>query len=412
MKKRTYIIIGIIWLLAMAALATYRYLIPSSDAENRVTIQNKPLFTGNIDTIQDKISYSQSNFHLDEPNAYIDITYFKNIATTFNNLVVTTDKGLFPTLKYTIPTQPIANALQGIKANFTYKINFSKDITPEINSKWITMSGNEFVFKTDFTLTHESQGINTTYNGNVNYQKPFSIDGNNVTDTMNVSVTYTFPETLHVGDTIYLSDPILPDTFCDGGNTLTYCWINRTHLVNATDNILSAKNVIINNSGQIRNQTAINFYINLTGNFTMMNGASLNFSGSSGTSTSDIKKGSNIHIVSADTINISNGSTIISRGGSFTAPVLASAEAGGIINLTAKSIYIDGTIDAVGGSGLITGSNNGGGGTGGRRKLPGIYLNRPLQFHMDTPIRNRDRHRQYRSIYRDGKFSHSPAKIL
>ncbi|MCH9028118.1 MAG: hypothetical protein IH819_00565 [Bacteroidetes bacterium] len=44
----------------------------------------------------------------------------------------------------------------------------------------------------------------------------------------------------------YIVDPALPSAFCDGGDLDTTCWINRTHYLNETDNILSANNVIIN----------------------------------------------------------------------------------------------------------------------------------------------------------------------
>src|SRR3989344_3119757 len=133
----------------------------------------------------------------------------------------------------------------------------------------------------------------------------------------------------------HIIDPALPAGFCHGGDLATTCWINTTHYVNSTDNILSANNVIINASGQLVNSTGIIFTINLTGNLIMDAGSVINLSGAScgaGTCGSG-----GVLLIAAQAVTI-NG-TILADGGVNTGTSTASGN-GGNITINASTLYV------------------------------------------------------------------------
>ena len=162
------------------------------------------------------------------------------------------------------------------------------------------------------------------------------------------------------------------DSICDGGDLSTTCWINRTHYINSSFTVLSGNNLIINGSGAILNHTALNFFINMTGNITIEEGGVIGLNGSSCSSGTCIS-GGNLTIV-AQKVNVSG--TVTVDGGATTGSIQGHISGdGGIITINSTIIYV-GTNSMISASSDVLDSTLGfSGGDGGKINLNATIIN-------------------------------------
>ncbi|MEK6984155.1 MAG: LamG-like jellyroll fold domain-containing protein, partial [Nanoarchaeota archaeon] len=274
------------------------------------------------------------------------------------------------TVHYAAPTEttfPIVNTTFNITSPVLNDvINFTGNITDETGllSANITYNMSGELTKINFSLTgltvaqvSNATQITTDVGSVINFTMYATDTSNNVRQN---STLITVEVTPVVG-------------ICDGGNLQTICWINRTHYVNETDNILSANNVIINGSGKIINSTSIPFTINLTGNLTIDNGGGI-FLNATSCNTGNCANGGNLTII-ANTINVSG--RIIADGGKTTGNAgTHQSGTGGIITINASKIYIGANSEISASSDYIRNITSAFlGGDGGTINLNGTLVN-------------------------------------
>ncbi|MEK6984156.1 MAG: LamG-like jellyroll fold domain-containing protein [Nanoarchaeota archaeon] len=247
-----------------------------------------------------------------------------------NSTVVTVVDNIAPVVNTTFNiSSPLVNDV----------INFTGNVTDETGllSANITYNMSGVLTKINFSLT----GLTVTQVSNATQ---ITTDAGSVIN-FTMFATDTSNNVRQNSTLITITDNSPVVGICDGGDLQTICWINRTHYVNETDNILSANNVIINGSGKIINSTSISFTINLTGNLTLMNNSLINLSGLSCT-TGRCFDGGNLTIT-AQFINVTG--RILVEGGTGVGTVSGHQSGnGGQLIINASSIYVidNGTISA------------------------------------------------------------------
>ncbi|MBI4140754.1 S8 family serine peptidase, partial [Candidatus Woesearchaeota archaeon] len=151
---------------------------------------------------------------------------------------------------------------------------------------------------------------------------------------------------------------------CDAGDVATLCNITTNRQINSS--FINVVNLFVNQSGGLFNATGLaNVVINVSGNLTILQGGQINVSGGcfSPPFPPACQNASNITIIVGETLEL-NG-TIGAKGSDNIAGGNSNEGAGGIINISAKTIFVNasGRIDASAGkvaaSGFLIGQNGG-----------------------------------------------------